>query len=57
MLLQDRRARRDAGHSPNDRVGDGLKEVTISVDDHKLENGMTADESHETRLNTQIEKQ
>lgn len=52
---EDRRARRDAGYSPNDRVRDGLKEeVSVSVDDHNLENGMCA---NETRSNTQIEKQ
>ncbi|KHN42090.1 Putative serine/threonine-protein kinase [Glycine soja] len=54
---EDRRAKRDAGHSPNDRVGDGLKEevtVSVSVDDGKLENGMCA---NETRSNPQIEKQ
>ncbi|XP_047160955.1 probable serine/threonine-protein kinase At1g01540 [Vigna umbellata] len=45
---EDRRARKDAGHSPNDRVGDGLKEeADVSVDDPKLE----------TRTNPQIEKQ
>lgn len=57
FYLQDRRAKRDAGHSPNDRVGDGLKEevtVSVSVDDGKLENGMCA---NETRSNPQIEKQ
>ncbi|CAJ1929571.1 unnamed protein product [Sphenostylis stenocarpa] len=54
---EDRRARRDAGQSPNDRVGDGLKEeaaVSSVVDDLKLENGMSADE---TRTNPEMEKQ
>nr|KYP66833.1 putative serine/threonine-protein kinase At1g01540 family [Cajanus cajan] len=53
---EDRRARRDAGHSPNDRVvGDGLKEeASVSVDSGKLENGTSA---NETRANPQIDQQ
>ncbi|QCD91340.1 probable serine/threonine-protein kinase At1g01540 [Vigna unguiculata] len=52
---EDRRARRDAGQSPNDRVGDGLKEEAgVSVDDGKVENGMVV---NETRTSPQIEKQ
>ncbi|KAL9327650.1 hypothetical protein ACSQ67_002653 [Phaseolus vulgaris] len=52
---EDRRARREAGHSPNDRVGDGLKEeAAVSVDDGKVENGMCV---NETRTNPQIETQ
>ncbi|RDY09693.1 putative serine/threonine-protein kinase, partial [Mucuna pruriens] len=57
ISAEDRRARRDAGHSPNvsDRAGDGLKEeATVSVDDCKLENVMCA---NETRSSPQIEKQ
>ncbi|KAI4327442.1 hypothetical protein L6164_019902 [Bauhinia variegata] len=42
---EDRRARRDAaGHSPNDRTGDELKEVTRSGDDSRLESGVHASE-------------
>ncbi|XP_061342097.1 probable serine/threonine-protein kinase At1g01540 [Gastrolobium bilobum] len=52
---EDRRARRDAGHLLNNRVEDGLKEeVTVSVDDCKLDNGMCA---NETRSNHPVEKQ
>ncbi|KAK7309206.1 hypothetical protein RJT34_05746 [Clitoria ternatea] len=53
---EDRRARRDAGHSPNDIVGNGLKEGgTVSVDDcSNVEKGTSG---NETRSNHQIEKQ
>ncbi|KAJ1419138.1 Serine/threonine-protein kinase, active site [Sesbania bispinosa] len=53
---EDRRARKDTGHSPNARVvGDELKEeATVSAHDCKIENGVGA---NETRSNHQIEKQ
>ena len=46
ILFQDRRARRDSGYSPKNRVDDELKEeATVSRDDCRLESGMQVNET------------